>query len=89
VPNLRAGSSLEAQDAPVLRELLSVMLEVQAHVEAISAQLDRVRAQLERLDARVSTLEQSSGRGPAIRRGALPTGGRRARAGADADGSLC
>jgi hypothetical protein len=45
----------------VLRELLGVLLEVCAHVEAHGAQLERVRAQLERLDARVSTLEREGG----------------------------
>jgi hypothetical protein len=47
-----------AQAAPLLRELLGVLLNVQAHVESNGAQLERVHAQLERLDARVSTLEQ-------------------------------
>jgi hypothetical protein len=41
-------------------ELLSVLLEVCAHVDAISAQMERVRTQLERLDARVGTLERKS-----------------------------
>jgi hypothetical protein len=48
----------EAHDAPVLRELLSVLLEARTHAEVHGAQLERVRAQLERLDARVATLER-------------------------------
>ena len=39
-------------------DLLGVLLEVHAHVEASGPKLERVCAQLEWLDARVSTLEQ-------------------------------
>jgi hypothetical protein len=48
----------EAHDAPVLRELLSVLLEVHADVAVHGAQLERMCAQLERLDVRVAMLEQ-------------------------------
>jgi hypothetical protein len=48
----------QALDTPVLRELLSLLLEVRAHVEAHGAQLELVHALLERLDARVSTLQR-------------------------------
>jgi hypothetical protein len=50
----------------MLGELLGLLLEVRAHVEARGAQLERVRAQLERLDTRVSTLEQGAMRGTAL-----------------------
>jgi hypothetical protein len=56
----------DGEETTVLREVLGVLLEVRAHVDAYGAQLERVRAQLERLDARVSTLERE---GRATRRG--------------------
>jgi hypothetical protein len=57
----------------VIRELLGVLLEARAHVEAHGAQLERERAQLERLDARVSTLEHGGApRGRAAFAGARP-----------------
>ena len=36
----------DAHDSPLLREMLSVLLEVRAHAETQGAQLDRVHAQL-------------------------------------------
>ena len=57
-PADQSSAAHEAHTAPVPGELLSVLLEVRAHVDASAAQLVRMHAQLERLDARVSTLEQ-------------------------------
>ena len=54
----RSRSEEEQTDethAPLLREMLCVLLEVGAHVEAHAAQLERMHARLERLDARAST----------------------------------
>jgi hypothetical protein len=64
----------EADEAPVLREILGVLLEVRAYVEAHGAQLERARAQLERLDARASSLELG-----ATRRSTASAGARRSR----------
>jgi hypothetical protein len=58
-PRSGGPSADEAHDAPVVRELLSVLLEVRAHVDALGVQLERLHAQLERLDARVAPLEDA------------------------------
>ena len=55
-----AAHPASASDQAMPDELLSVLLEVRAHVDAIGAQAGRVLDQLERLDARVAALEQRS-----------------------------
>jgi hypothetical protein len=54
---------MAAHPASAPDELLSVLLELRAHVDAIGAQASRVLTQVERLDARVAALERRSARG--------------------------